>query len=80
MTYTSITTKGQVVIPSMIRKRLNLKIGTRFCVSESGGKIVLQPLTADYFDRVAGILADKGDLVKALLAERKKEKEREGPK
>jgi AbrB family looped-hinge helix DNA binding protein len=77
MTYAAITTKGQVVIPSSIRKHLNIKKGTRFCVVESGGKIIFQPLTKDYFSRVAGILKTGGALTRDLLAERKKEKERE---
>ena len=77
MTTTVLTTKGQVVIPSDIRKHLNLKQGTRLCVVEEGNRIILQPLTADYFEKTAGVLKTKGRLGKALLAERRKERERE---
>lgn len=77
MTTTVMTTKGQVVIPSGIRKHLRLKKGTRLCVMEDGDRIVLQPLTADYFERNAGILKTKGRLSRALLDERRKERERE---
>jgi antitoxin PrlF len=77
MTITSVTSKGQVVIPSMIRKRLNIKQGTRLCILESGGKVILQPITTDYFDQMAGIVNSQGRLLKDLLLERREEKERE---
>ncbi|MFH1903587.1 MAG: AbrB/MazE/SpoVT family DNA-binding domain-containing protein, partial [Candidatus Omnitrophota bacterium] len=31
---TTVTTKGQIVIPSKIRRRLNIKRGTRLYVEE----------------------------------------------
>ena len=78
MTTTVVTTKGQVVIPSAIRAHLKLTQGTKLCVEESGGAIMLRPLNRDYFDRVAGILDGKGSLtgafLKARAAERLKEK------
>lgn len=77
MTITSVTVKGQVVIPSAIRKRLNIKQGTRLCVVESGGKVILQPMNENYLDQVAGVLRTKGRLLKDLLEERRKEKQRE---
>jgi AbrB family looped-hinge helix DNA binding protein len=77
MTTTILTTKGQIVIPSKIRKRLNLKEGTKFSIVEDENRIVLQPLTPDYFEKMAGILNTKGKLVKALMEERRQEKERE---
>ena len=80
MTTTIVTTKGQIVIPSGIRRHLNIKKGTKLCVMEEGDKIVLQPLTSDYFDKMAGILNTKGKLTKSLLEERAREKEREDKK
>ena len=80
MTTTVVTTKGQIVIPSKIRRRFNIKQGTKLCIVEKGGQIVLQPLTADYFEKMAGILPTKGKLTKAILEERAKEKELEDKK
>lgn len=80
MTTTVVTTKGQIVIPSKIRRRFNIKQGTKLYIVEKGGQIVLQPLTADYFEKMAGILTTKGKLTKAILEERAKEKEREDKK
>ena len=77
MTTTIVTTKGQIVIPSIIRRHLNIKKGMKLCVIEQGDQIVLQPLTHDYFEKVAGVLNTKGKLTKSLLEERAKEKERE---
>ncbi len=77
MTITSMTTKGQVVIPSAIRKRLNITRATRLCIVESEGKVILQPITEDYFDQMAGIVPSKGQMLKDLLQARRQEKDRE---
>ena len=77
---TVMTAKGQIVIPARVRKHMNIKKGTRFSVIEKGQEIVLQPLTAEYFESMAGVLKTKGILTKALLEERRKEKEHEDSK
>ncbi|HBO97626.1 MAG TPA: AbrB family transcriptional regulator [Candidatus Omnitrophica bacterium] len=74
MTTTTVTAKGQIVIPSRIRRHLNIKKGTRLCVIEKDNGIVLQPLTREYFEQTAGVLKTKGKLTQVLLDERKKEK------
>lgn len=75
-----VTSKGQVVIPSKIRRRYNIKGGTKLCILEQGDQILLQPLTNEYFEKMAGVLNTKGKLTKALLGERKREKEWEDKK
>jgi AbrB family looped-hinge helix DNA binding protein len=80
MTTTIVTTKGQIVIPSKIRRRHNIRRGTKLCIIEKGDQIVLQPLTSDYFEKMAGILNTKGKLTKVLLDERKADKETEDKK
>lgn len=80
MTTTVVTTKGQIVIPSAVRRHLNIKKGTKLCVVEEENKIILQPLTSDYFAKMAGVLHTKGKLTKTLIEERAKEKEREDRK
>lgn len=77
MATTVVTTKGQIVIPSRIRKHLNIKIGTKLYVIEQGDQIILRPLNEEYFEKMAGILNTKGKLTRALLKEREKEKEAE---
>lgn len=80
MTTTTVTAKGQIVIPSRIRRHLNIKKGTRLCVIEKENEIVLQPLTREYFEQTAGVLKTKGKLTQTLLDERKKDKASEEEK
>lgn len=72
-----VTSKGQIVIPSKIRRRLNIKRGTRLYIEEKGGELILKAVTPDYFERIAGVLPTKGKLSKSLIEERKKDKESE---
>ena len=65
-----VTTKGQVVIPSRIRRKLNIKKGTKLYVEERDNEIILRPLTQAYFEQIAGILQTKGKLTKLLINER----------
>lgn len=77
MNTTIVTSKGQIVIPSKIRRRLNIKRGTRLYIEEKGGELILKAVTHDYFERIAGVLPTKGKLSKSLIEERKKDKESE---
>jgi AbrB family looped-hinge helix DNA binding protein len=72
-----VTTKGQIVIPSKIRRHLQIKKGTRLSIEEKDGEMVLRPLSPEYFNKVAGILDTKGKLSDALLKDREKERDRE---
>jgi AbrB family looped-hinge helix DNA binding protein len=79
MTTTTITSKGQIVIPSRIRKHLNIKPGMRFVVQEQGRRIIVEHVDEHYFDQFAGIL--KGtNATKELLRQRRRDKERENKK
>jgi AbrB family looped-hinge helix DNA binding protein len=73
---TYMTVKGQIVIPSKVRRKLGMKEGTRIQVDvdEQAHKIVLTPITRDYIQSLRGKYKGKG-LLKALAAEKKREKE-----
>lgn len=75
-----VTTKGQIVIPSRIRRKLNIKKGTKLYIEEKGDELCLRPITSDYFKKMAGVLATKGKLTKALVEERARDREREDNK
>jgi len=75
---TVVTTKGQIVIPSRIRRKYNIKKGAKLYVEEKGEYLILKPITDQYFEKLAGILPTKGKLSKALLQEKDEEKRREG--
>jgi len=76
---TSVTVKGQVVIPAKIRHRLGIKKGSKFHVEERNGEIILRPLTKEYFQRMSGILKG-GGLVKGLGETRAEDLKREEEK
>ena len=73
---TTVSTKGQFVIPSEIRSALGIKPGTRIAVTHDGTKITLQPVTADLVDKTRGMLAGGPSLTKSLLRERRRAKDR----
>ncbi len=73
---TYMTVKGQVVIPSKIRRQLGVTEGTRLQVEvEESGRIVLTPITRAYVEGLRGKYRGKG-LLKALAAEKSRERER----
>jgi AbrB family looped-hinge helix DNA binding protein len=73
---TRVSTKGQFVIPSEMRSALGIKPGTRICVTQEESRIVLEPVSAELVDKTRGMLAGGSSLTKALLRERRREKDR----
>lgn len=73
---TYITVKGQIVIPSKIRRKLGIKEGTRVQVDmdEQTRRIILTPITREYIQSGLGKYKGTG-LLKALAAEKKRERE-----
>jgi len=47
---TRMSSKGQVVIPEAIRRRLNLKEGAQFVVVGEGDVVILKMITPPTFD------------------------------
>jgi AbrB family looped-hinge helix DNA binding protein len=71
----TFTSKGQLVVPAELRRKHGIEAGTRVnFIEDQFGRIVLQPVTEEYVDRVMGCLADGPD----LLADWKKEHRNEG--
>jgi AbrB family looped-hinge helix DNA binding protein len=75
-----VTTKGQLVIPARIRRKLGIKPGTKVCFVERGGEILFQPVTKEYIRSVCGMLKSPSSVTQELLSDRKKDKEREEAK
>jgi AbrB family looped-hinge helix DNA binding protein len=73
---TVATSKGQVVIPSKIRKQLGIKDGTylQIDVNAVTKQIILTPVTREYVRSLRGKYKGKG-LMKALMAEKKRERD-----
>ena len=72
---TITTSKGQVVIPAKIRRKLGIKEGTyiQIDLDEDNKRIILTPVTREYVDSLRGKYKGKG-LMKALKAEKEQEK------
>lgn len=73
---TIATVKGQIVIPSAVRRKFGIKEGTRIQirVDEANGQIILTPITREYVKSLRGKYKGK-PLMKALAAEKKQERE-----
>ncbi len=73
---TVTTSKGQVVIPAKIRRKLGIKEGTyiQIDLDEANKRIILTPVTREYIDSLRGKYKGKG-LMKALKAEKELEKD-----
>ena len=73
---TVATSKGQVVIPSKIRKQLGIKDGTylQIDVNAVTKQIILTPVTREFVQSLRGKYKGEG-LMKALMAEKKRERE-----
>ena len=70
-----VTVKGQVVIPSKLRRKFGIKRGTQVYFYERDGEMVIRPVTDEYLRSLAGITATKGKLLRALMDEKAKERE-----
>ncbi len=75
METSTVTVKGQVVIPSKLRRKYGIRNGTRVHFYEVNGEIRIVPVTPELIDKNIGLLKTKGKLMRALLEEKKRERE-----
>ncbi len=77
MTISRATVKGQIIIPAPLRKKFNIKKGTRIAIAEGEGNVILlKPLPDDPIEASRGILKGKTSMIKALIRERREEAKR----
>jgi AbrB family looped-hinge helix DNA binding protein len=70
----TFTSKGQLVIPATLRRKHKIVAGTKVqFLEDQFGRIVLQPITEDYIDRVRGMFADGPDLLAIWEKEHREE-------
>ena len=75
-----VTSKGQLVVPSRIRRRFGIKPGTRVNFVEEGDRIIFQPVTKEYINSFCGVFKQKPgekSVVQELIEERRAEKAKE---
>ena len=69
----TFTSKGQLVIPAELRRKHGIEAGTKVkFLEDQFGRIVLQPITEAYIDRVMGLFADGPDLLAIWEKEHRK--------
>jgi AbrB family looped-hinge helix DNA binding protein len=79
--YTTVSSKGQMVIPMAVRQQLGIEAGTRIAVRVEGARVILDPesLAAKLrlIEEVRGCTAGGPSGTDLLLADRRLERERE---
>lgn len=79
--YTTVSSKGQMVIPAVIREELGIEAGTRVSVRVEGTRLILEPETLAaklrLIEAMRGCTAGTGSGTEMLLEERRRERERE---
>lgn len=77
MEESTMTSKGQIVVPAKLRRRYGLKPGTKVYFIERDSEILFQPVTKEYLKSVHGMLTSTSSVTEELLKERARDKERE---
>jgi AbrB family looped-hinge helix DNA binding protein len=60
--YTTVSTKGQIIIPAEIREQLKLSAGTRLSIQRDGQTLILRPMTPQFIDSLCGSTKGLGAL------------------
>lgn len=71
--FTTVSTKGQLVIPSDIREALNIHPGTRVAVVCEENRIILQPVNEQFLKETRGMTAGGSSLADMLIEERRQD-------
>lgn len=80
MPIVTTSNRGQIVIPKDIRKRLNIFPGKKLLIKAKRDQAVITPLPDDPVEYFCGFFKDRSSLTKALINERRRERERESKK
>jgi AbrB family looped-hinge helix DNA binding protein len=79
--YTTVSSKGQMVIPAEFRQTLGIEAGTRIAIRQEGSRLVLEPDTLAVrlrlIDELCGSTAGGPSGCDMLLEERRQDRERE---
>jgi AbrB family looped-hinge helix DNA binding protein len=71
----TVTSKGQLVIPSKLRRKFGIRKGTQVAFFEDDHRLVLQPLTPEFIRSLRGSLKGEPSALRFLLEDRKRERE-----
>lgn len=70
----TVTTKGQLVIPAKLRRKYSIRKGTQVAFLEEENRLVLQPLTPEFIRSLRGSLKGESSALDFLLEDRKRER------
>jgi AbrB family looped-hinge helix DNA binding protein len=76
MPITTVSVRGQTVVPREIRRALNIEPESKLVWEIRGGEIVVHPIPADPVRAAHGMLRGRGPGTADLLAERRRERAR----
>jgi len=71
----TVTTKGQLVIPAKLRRKYAIREGTQVAFLEEENRLVLQPLTPEFVRSLRGSIKADPSALKILLDDRKRERQ-----
>jgi AbrB family looped-hinge helix DNA binding protein len=79
--FTTVSSKGQLVIPAAIRESLGIGPGARVAVRQEGARVILEPDTPAarlrLVDELCGSTAGGTSMCDMLLEDRRREREME---
>jgi len=77
MSVAQLTSKGQILVPKHLRRKLGLKPGGRVHLAEEEGRLVLTPVPPDPIQVATGFLKGNFSLTNDLRREHREETRRE---
>ena len=80
MTAATVSAKGWIVIPAELRRKHGLVPGSKVQIVDYGGVLAVVPVLGDPVREARGIVKSRKLLTKALLHERRTERQREAPR
>lgn len=80
--YSTVSSKGQLVIPAKMREALGIEPGTRVAIRQEGEELILRPATKQVgrklIQQLCGITAGGPSMTDELIAERREEDQKAG--
>lgn len=73
----TISNKGSVIIPAELRKRYNLRAGSKVVIVDYGGVLAIVPVVDDPIKKGYGFLKGKSSMADDLKRDRELEKQRD---
>ena len=72
--FTTVSSKGQLVIPAELRQELGIEAGTRIAIQRKDNQLILQPITDEFIKSLVGCCKGGPSMVEAREREHRLEK------